>query len=231
MTKLQILISTAAFLGFIHTLLGPDHYVPFIALSKARKWSMRQTLWITFFSGVGHILGSVVLGIFGVALGISLARIESIESMRGEITAWMFMVFGIFYFLYGIRKSFHEHNHTHQHFIDKIWKKKHRLSAENLEESSEKGITPWILFLIFVFGPCEVLIPMLIYPAVEHNYWGIASVSTIFGIATISTMLLVVYFSLKGSKIIKIKNGEKHFHWIAGIIILSLGLGIKFLGW
>ena len=34
--KLQVL--TAASIGFIQTLLGPEHYLHFVALSKSRAW-------------------------------------------------------------------------------------------------------------------------------------------------------------------------------------------------
>jgi len=97
MNELHLLLITALSLGFIHTLLGPDHYLPFIVLSRARKWSLSKTLWITAFSGVGHIAGSVILGIAGVALGISLSKLELIEATRGNLVAWMLIVFGFFY--------------------------------------------------------------------------------------------------------------------------------------
>jgi hypothetical protein len=38
---LGLLILTAASIGFVHTLLGPDHYLPFVAMSAARRWAGR----------------------------------------------------------------------------------------------------------------------------------------------------------------------------------------------
>ena len=38
--QLSILMWTAAALGFLHTILGPDHYVPFVALRRARRWTL-----------------------------------------------------------------------------------------------------------------------------------------------------------------------------------------------
>ncbi|MCX6832664.1 MAG: hypothetical protein NT028_11150, partial [candidate division Zixibacteria bacterium] len=69
---LYLLAVTAASIGFIHTVAGPDHYIPFIVMAKARKWSMTKTTWITFLCGLGHIGGSVILGLIGVALGIAV---------------------------------------------------------------------------------------------------------------------------------------------------------------
>ena len=37
MESILILVITAASIGFIHTVLGPDHYIPFVATSKAGR--------------------------------------------------------------------------------------------------------------------------------------------------------------------------------------------------
>ena len=87
--ELSLLLASAFSLGFIHTLLGPDHYVPFVVLSKALKWSQRKTLWITFFSGIGHVGSSVLIGIAGVLLGYGVNHLQQVESGRGEVVAWL----------------------------------------------------------------------------------------------------------------------------------------------
>jgi len=76
LSEIAILAGTAATIGFVHTILGPDHYLPFIVLSKARQWSSVQTVMITFLCGVGHVLSSVVLGFIGIALGIAVFKLE-----------------------------------------------------------------------------------------------------------------------------------------------------------
>ncbi len=85
MSEMMVLLISAATLGVVHTLLGPDHYLPFIVLSKARKWTRTRTLWITFISGVGHVTGSVILGMIGIAMGISLSKLEAFEASRGSL--------------------------------------------------------------------------------------------------------------------------------------------------
>ena len=102
MNELYLLFVSAATLGFVHTILGPDHYLPFIVLSKARQWSSQKTMWITFISGVGHVGGSIIIGMIGIALGISLNKLEYLESYRGEIVGWMLFAFGSGYTFYGI---------------------------------------------------------------------------------------------------------------------------------
>lgn len=234
MNELYILIFTAASLGFIHTLLGPDHYLPFIVLSKARNWSRSKTMWITLLSGIGHVAGSVVLGVAGVAMGISLTKLEQIESSRSELVGWLMIAFGLVYTLYGAYKFLHHtgHHHLPAFLVPKnIRNKMHLPTSTDAEKEDKTKLTPWILFLIFVFGPCEVLIPLLIYPAAQHDALGIFTVSAMFGIATILTMLTVVTLGHKGTSLLNFKKGEKYMHGIAGFVILISGIGMKFLGW
>ncbi|VAW24063.1 hypothetical protein MNBD_BACTEROID01-2725 [hydrothermal vent metagenome] len=234
MNELLLLSITAASLGFIHTVLGPDHYLPFIVLSKARKWNVSKTMWITFIAGVGHISGSVVLGIGGVALGVGLNKLELIESIRGEIVGWMLITFGVMYSIYGIFKYLKDggHNHLPGFLIPKkIRQMKHEVEHSMEEEEDNTKLTPWILFIIFVFGPCEVLIPMLIFPAAEKNIAGVISVTVFFGITTILTMMMMVYLGHFGSSLVRLKPYEKYMHLVAGVVILISGIGMLFLGW
>ncbi len=62
-TEIAILCGTAASIGLLHTLLGPDHYLPFIVMSRARRWTMTRTALITLACGIGHVLSSVLLGL------------------------------------------------------------------------------------------------------------------------------------------------------------------------
>ena len=231
MKELYLLYASAASLGFVHTILGPDHYLPFIVLSKARKWSSNKTMWITFFSGIGHVGSSVIIGMLGIALGISLNKLEYIEAFRGEIVGWMLFAFGILYTIYGIYKYLKSSHHFHlpDFLVPKKIRGLQHLPTEEQNEDNTK-LTPWLLFLIFVFGPCEVLIPLLIFPAYEKSTFGMVTVSLIFGIATIATMMLAVFIGHKGTSLIKFKKQEKYLHLVAGVLILVSATGILFLG-
>ena len=70
-------------------------------------------MWITFISGIGHVGSSVLIGMIGIALGISLNKLEYIESLRGEIVGWMLFAFGILYTIYGIYKYIKNSHHFH----------------------------------------------------------------------------------------------------------------------
>lgn len=232
MEELYVLFVSAASLGFVHTILGPDHYLPFIVLSKARKWSVSKTMWITLISGIGHVGSSILIGMLGIAMGISLHKLEAFESFRGGMVGWMLFAFGVGYTIYGLIKYLRSSGHMHlPKFMvpKKIRGLQHLDSEEKVRDNTR--LTPWILFLIFVFGPCEVLIPMLIFPAYENSTFGMITVALIFGFATVLTMLLAVFIGIKGTSMIRFRKHEKYWHLIAGVIILISGTGIVFLGW
>ncbi len=231
---LTLLLITAASLGFIHTSLGPDHYLPFIAMAKARNWSQKKTFFITTVCGLGHVFSSVIIGLIGIGLGIAVKELEVIESTRGEIAGWMLIGFGLLYLIWGLKKAWksksHSHIHSHEDGIVHVHEHKHLGGHTHIHNKDKKNITPWVLFTIFVFGPCEVLIPLFMYTASVKNFFGLALVTSFFGIATILTMVTIVYVSLSGIKLISFGKIEKYTHALAGATILICGIAINFLG-
>ncbi len=232
--SIWLLSVTAVSLGFFHTLLGPDHYLPFIVLSEAKKWSTRKTMVITFLCGLGHVLSSVVLGLVGIIVGVSVNRLVEVESFRGNIAGWLFIAFGLIYMIISIRNLYKKRTHTHSHFH--LGGEKHSHEHDHMKEHAHVhetdviNTTPWILFLIFVFGPCEPLIPVLMYPAAENNIPGAILVSVLFSVVTIATMMAIVLAFKLGFARINLKPIEKYSNLIAGAIILFSGIAIQFLG-
>lgn len=233
--EITILTVTAASLGFFHTLLGPDHYLPFIVMGRARNWPLAKTAWITAVCGVGHIAGSVLLGMIGIGVGIGVTRLEALESVRGNIAAWLLIGFGLIYFAWGLRRAVGNRPHQHRHFhaggIAHIHEHTHTNEhAHAHEEEGKVSITPWVLFTIFVLGPCEPLIPLLMYPAAKSSISGVVLVAGVFGGVTIATMMAVVMVSTLGIVRLPMKRIERYSHAIAGATIAFSGLAIQFLG-
>ncbi|HEY0610995.1 MAG TPA: hypothetical protein VGD35_15095, partial [Chitinophaga sp.] len=82
-TEIGALILTAITIAVVHTATGPDHYMPFIALSQSRNWSVPRTILWTVICGIGHVGSSVLLGLLGVFLGWELSKITWLEGIRG----------------------------------------------------------------------------------------------------------------------------------------------------
>lgn len=231
----NILIISAASIGFFHTLFGPDHYLPFIVMARARKWSLWKTCWITVACGIGHIGSSVLLGIAGIALGIAVQRLEFVESVRGDIAAWALTAFGLVYFIWGMNRAWkarpHEHHHAHGNGMVHAHEHRHMDEHMHVHDMQDKAnITPWVIFTIFVFGPCEPLIPLLMYPAARESLPCLLAVTATFGIITVATMLSVVVASAWGLQFMPVRRMERYSHAMAGATICLCGLAIQFLG-
>lgn len=209
--ELMALTITAASIGFLHTLLGPDHYLPFIVMALAGRWSPIKTAWVTVLCGISHVGSSVLLGMIGIALGLAITKLEATESFRGSLAAWALIAFGLMYFVWGLRRAWRNRPHEHIHH-----------GATNL--------TPWILFVIFVLGPCEPLIPILMYPAAKSSFWGVVWVTGVFGGVTILTMLGIVLVSSLGVNLLPLGRLERYTHALAGAAIFVCGMAIQFLG-
>ena len=229
-TELIALLITAGSLGFIHTILGPDHYLPFIVLSKSRKWSMIKTTWITFLCGLGHVASSVILGIIGIFFGVALSKLEFFESSRGDIAGWLLLSFGIIYTIWGVKKYMqrkkHSHSHAHKDGVEHVHEHSHEKGHAHIHTAKDGKLTPWVLFIIFVFGPCEVLIPLIMYPAAEIGGFGIVLVTLVFGTATLLTMLGTVLIGAYGLKMVRFKSLELGTEALAGFAIVLCGSAI-----
>jgi len=233
--SLTVLFLTTGSIGFFHTIMGPDHYLPFIVMSRSGQWSKKKTIWVTILCGFGHVISSVVLAVIVIVFGHTVMNLELIESIRGTVTGWAFISFGLVYMIWGIKQSVKNkaHVHTHVHIDGKIHEHEHVHTKNHShihEQERQKNVTPWILFLIFILGPCEPVIPLIIYPALKDNIPGVIIVISIFTLVTLVTMVGIILFSFFGLNLLPYKRLERYTHAIAGLTILLCGFAIQFLG-
>lgn len=231
---LALLLGGAALVAVVHTVTGPDHYVPFIAMARAGRWSRARAAWITVACGLGHVIGSVVLAWIGVAAAREVTGILAIESWRGEIASWGLIAFGLLYGAWGLRRAIRRrpHGHWHAHPDGTIHSHGHVHEGEHLHPhpSPARSMTPWMLFAIFVFGPCEPLIPLLMYPAMDGRLAQAAWVMLVFSAVTVATMVVIVAGAVTGLARLPLEGLDRYAHALAGAAVLACGLGIRFLG-
>jgi ABC-type nickel/cobalt efflux system permease component RcnA len=232
--SLGVLLLTTGSIGFFHTIMGPDHYLPFIVMSRSSGWSIKKTISITLLCGTGHVLSSVFLSIIAIILGLTVLNLELIESLRGMIAGWALIAFGLVYMIWGIKNILKNktHEHRHLHIDGQLHNHKHVHTGNHShlhKEADKKNITPWILFLIFVLGPCESLIPLLMYPALNNDMFGVILVTVIFTLATLVTMSGIIIVSFYGINFVSFKWLERYKHAFAGLTIFLCGFAIQFL--
>lgn len=234
------LLAVVASVAFIHALIGPDHYLPFVALSRSRDWSLAKTAAVTAGCGVGHALGSILLGLVGVAAGTALSSLQMIEAVRGVSAAWILVAFGIVYGVWGLRRAARKRSHSHWHFHADGTAHDHRhnhasahLHVHQAPVGNRAGLAaaaPWGIFVIFLLGPCEPLIPLMMLPAVSANWAGLALVAGVFTLVTVATMVVTVALLLWGVKAMPTRGLEQYGHALAGGTMALGGLAVLGLG-
>jgi sulfite exporter TauE/SafE len=231
-TEMQLLLTAAISIAFIHTITGPDHYLPFIALSKARGWSLGRTIFWTMLCGAGHVWSSVLLGLGGAAIGWSLSKVSWLENVRGGIAGWVMLSFGLLYGIWGLYRAYKNNPHKHFDLGDNndiyVYEHKH---GNTVASRDRHKVTPWVMFIIFLLGPCEPMIPLLYFPAAKNSWEGMLILISVYTVFTLLTMLMMVTLGFYGISFLKTEKLERYMHALGGLTIFICGAGMVFLDW
>ncbi len=209
-----LLLGTTASLAVVHTLLGIDHSLPFVALGRARNWALGRTLLVTALCGAGHVASSVVIGAVGVGLGIATDALLWLESARGELAAALLIGFGLAYAAWAVWRGLRDRDGA-------------RLQGA---AAGADRVTPWALFIVFVLGPCEPLIPLMVVPGMTRDWFAVGAVVGVFGLLTITVMLLAVTVAWRGVALLGAGRIGLHADVAAGLVVAASGAAVLFLG-
>jgi sulfite exporter TauE/SafE len=235
--EMSVLSTSAAGIAVLHTLLGPDHYLPFVALAAARGWSALRLVVVTGLCGLAHVGASVGLAAGATAVGWSLTEVTGLDDVRGTLAAWLLVAFGVLYAWRGLARRSREHAHAHEHVHADGTRHEHAHNhrREHLHPHATTRrleVTAWALFLVFLFGPCEPLVPLLVAPAATGGVMAVAVVASVFAAATLATMIGVVLVARYGLARLVPAGWHTHTnaHVAAGATIACCGLAMLTLG-
>lgn len=231
---LQVLLFTAASIALVHTAIGVDHTLPFVALARSRRWGVGKLVAITGLCGLAHVGSSVLLGVIGIAIGSALESVLWLEGQRGSWASWLLVCFGLVMAargLYRARKMPHGHGaHAGHGPVPRD------AGADAPAGAADGGrwFGPWGLFLVFLFGPCEPLIPVLMAPAAAHHWGWAVLVTVVFAAVTIGTMLTLVVLAHLGLQFGwgggPTAGLARHREFMAGMAVAASGLAVRVLG-
>ena len=136
-----------------------------------------------------------------------MSGLVTIESWRGDLAAWLLFSAGLLYLAWGIRVAGRQQVHRHS-----------------------SNHPQWVIFIVFILGPCEPLIPLLMYPAAKASATAVMAVTLVFGMVTVATMLLAVALSYFGLRQLHFPRLARYGHAMAGATLSACGASILFLG-
>lgn len=206
---MEALILSAVGIGFLHS-LAPDHWLPFASIAKAQGWSRQKLFGVSLLAGVAHVGSSIVLGALGIFLGLGLVNLQGTESFRGNMAGFLLIGFGAAYVLWGLKHLRHSHLHL----------------------NDTKKITVWALIAIFIFGPCEPLIPLM-FLAVQYGWYGVWLTTAAFSIITVFMVVsqsMLAFMGLEMLPLSRVAHMEQWSHVMAGGVIALTGVAVMFMG-
>ena len=229
----SVLLGTTATVAIAHALLGIDHSLPFIVLGRSRGWSLRRTITVTVVCGIGHVASSVAIGGLGAVAGATLDSLVWVESARGQVAATLLIGFGLAYAAWAVWQLLRgvTHSHPHTHLDGTVHEHVHAHHGEHLHpHGGRTSLTPWALFIIFLFGPCEPLIPLMVVPAMSGAWSVLTAVVAIFGILTVVTMGVTVAVGYRVCAAVPRHGLTRAADLVAGLVVAASGVAVLFLG-
>lgn len=191
-------------LGAVHT-LAPDHWLPFAALSRARRWSRGRTLRLIVAAGALHVAVTALLAGLGLWLGI-----ETVAAWGESLAATAVVVLAGLGLLYA------------------AWALHRRLGGK-LEQAAEEGGLERLgtagLLLVFALDPCMAAIPLTV-AAAPLGVVPAVTLLTLYAAATVTTMAALAIPAAYGLGRLRLRFGDV----AAGVSIAAVAVVVLLLG-
>jgi hypothetical protein len=217
------LMITAGTVGALHS-LAPDHWVPFAALARARRWSPSRTSRIAFFCAFGHVTVSALFGIVAVILGHE--AVIAFGTTLAAMAPMLLIGFGLAYLLWALWRM---SRRKIMHHVDHLDGVPHDHGHGHHHRHGKRDLTAWGLFLLFCADPCIAVIPMII--AGSARGWGaVGGVIVVYELATIAAIVTLVRIAHAGARKLQFAWVDRYGDAVAGILILIVGTLVTLLG-
>lgn len=196
-------------LSLVHAVI-PNHWLPMVAIGKAEKWTLRETLFVTGISGFAHTLSTIIVGIIIGIIGIRLSSSYTFISER--IAPALLILLGIIYL---IIDRLNHHKHTHG------------IDTARAGNRSKWAIIASLALAMFL-SPC-LEIEAYYFQAAAAGWTGILMVSAVYMMITVAGMLLLVFLASKGVRAIQSHFLDHHEKLLSGIVLILLGIFALFV--
>lgn len=191
--------------AFLHAAM-PTHWLPFVLVGRAQRWSLMRVMTVAVTAGLAHIASTALVGSLIVAAGLALNA--WIGGLLPHLSAALLFIFGTFYLA---RASL-------QKPITATGPE-----AEVPEPAVSDRAAFWGLVLMMAVTPGEVLLPIYLSSATEGvTALGLLTLS--FAAGTVLGMTLLSALASAGYSILRLERWARYEGAILGISLIVIGL-------
>lgn len=190
--------------AFLHAAL-PTHWLPFVLVGRAQRWSLARVITVAVTAGLAHIASTAIVGSLIVAAGLALNA--WIGGLLPHLSAALLFIFGAFYLA---RASL-------QKPITATGPE-----AEVPEPAVSNRAAFWGLVLMMAVTPGEVLLPIYLSSATE-GVMALALLTLSFAAGTVLGMTLLAALASAGYSILRLERWARYEGAILGIALILIG--------
>ena len=187
-------------LSVLHALI-PNHWLPVLAISRKENWTLYQTTYVTFISGLSHALSTVTIGLIIGLLGVKLA--ENIDDVTHILAPVILISLGLFYIYQHYR-----HKHFHIHL--------------EIKTVSQQKIIVTLAIAMF-FSPCFEIEAYFLM-AGTHGWKQVFLLALLYTVVTVTGMVVWVRLAYKGLLKLNWHALEHNAGIITGITLVITGI-------
>lgn len=191
--------------AFLHAAL-PTHWLPFVLVGRAQRWSLATTLWSVLAAGLAHIAVTAVVG--GVIVAAGLALDQWVAGVLPWVSAGLLFVLGLFYL-------------TRAALMKPVL-----ASGPELETPAptvSQAAAFWGLVAVMAASPGEVLLPLYLSSAGE-GLMVLALLTVFLAVGTVLGMAVFTTLARAGASILKLERWARYEGAILGLALIGLGL-------
>lgn len=196
----QIIIGSLL-ISLLHAVI-PNHWLPVLAVGRKEQWDFKETISVTFLSGLAHVLSTIVIGILLGIIGKELN--EHIVQFTRIIAPSILILMGI-YFIY----QHYKHHHFH-------------LENQPLTNKPKRKIIAALILAMFL-SPCMEIEAYFLLAGAK-GWWMLMLIAIMYAVVSITGMLLWIRLVYKGLIKLDWHKWEHNAGLISGAVLILTGI-------
>ncbi len=191
--------------AFLHAAL-PTHWLPFVLVGRAQRWTLSRMLGAVTAAGLAHIVTTAVVG--GLVVAAGLAVDQWISGLLPHLAAVLLLLFGTFYLSRAlIRRPVPAGGPP----------------LELAEPTVSHAAAFWGLVAMMAVSPGEVLLPIYLSQA-EEGLAVLAALTVAFALGTVGGMAVFTLLARAGWSVLRLERWARYEGAVLGGALIVIGL-------
>lgn len=191
--------------AFLHAAL-PTHWLPFVLVGRAQRWSLGRVLGAVATAGLTHIAVTALVG--GLIVVAGLALDQWVSGVLPHLSAILLFVFGAFYLARAVIRR--------PQIADGP-------DLDLAEPSVSHAAAFWGLVAMMAISPGEVLLPFYLNQA-HGGVAVLAALTVVFAAGTVLGMAVFTLLARAGWSVLRLERWARYEGAVLGLALIAIGL-------